>query len=614
MARDNQESSPPLFVVGSSNFDLTIQADRLPGPSETLLGRDYSSYPGGKGANQAVGLSLLGSGVRFLSRVGDDHYGTAMLEHLEQQGLSTAWVEVTGEAPTGLAMITVDSAGKRSVVVAPGAANTLDEEAVERFLADAPAGALLLTQLEIPADVVALLFRRARRRDLRTLLNASPAVDLPDEVLRLTDLLVLNQAELKALSGCSAQHMETASAAARKLLERGVGTVLVPMGARGALMARRADAWPPLTDGEEEVRFVPGFKLTVRDSNSASSGFIAGLAHRLNFSPEDLDGAVRYGLATMALSMTESGGQASLPNGEEVESFLASGRTRAVIAPADAARLRRLEERAVSIRRRIIRMLYAARSGHPGGSLSIVELLTALYFHVMDYNPREPRWPGRDRLVLSKGHAAPALYSTLIEAGFLDPTLEVQLRRLGSPLQGHPDRKRCPGVDMSSGSLGQGLSVANGMAMATRHNGCGYRVYCILGDGEIQEGQIWEAAMTAAHNKLDNLCAVVDYNALQIDGTIGQIKSPIEPLADKWRAFGWNVINVDGHDLLELCAAFDLASSTKGVPSMLVAHTIKGKGVSFMEGVIEYHGSTLSEDEVLLALSELSAEDEEVLS
>jgi len=269
--------------------------------------------------------------------------------------------------------------------------------------------------------------------------------------------------------------------------------------------------------------------------------------------------------------------------------------------------VRELTQRASSIRRRIIRMLYTARSGHPGGSLSIVEVLSVLYFHTMVYNPQQPDWPTRDRLVLSKGHAAPALYSTLIEAGFLDPALETELRKLGSPLQGHPDRKRCPGVEMSTGSLGQGLSAANGMAMASRHTRQGYRVYCIMGDGEVQEGQVWEAAMTAAHYGLDNLCAVVDYNALQIDGSIGQVKSPIEPLPDKWKAFGWNVINVDGHDLSELCTAFDQARQTAGRPTMIVAHTIKGHGVSFMEGIIEYHGSTLSEDEVRRALAELEA-------
>ncbi|MBW2734876.1 MAG: transketolase, partial [Deltaproteobacteria bacterium] len=230
------------------------------------------------------------------------------------------------------------------------------------------------------------------------------------------------------------------------------------------------------------------------------------------------------------------------------------------------------------------------------------------YYYAMAYKPQNPTWPNRDRLVLSKGHAAPLLYSTLIEVGVLDESLESTLRQLGSPLQGHPDMRKCPGVEMSTGSLGQGLSVANGMALGARHAKRAYRTYVILGDGESQEGQIWEAAMSAAHHKLDNLCAILDYNALQIDGTIGQIKSSIEPLADKWTAFGWHVINVDGHDFTEICAALDEAREVKGKPTILIAHTIKGRGVSFMEGQVGYHGATLSIDEVNRALKEMETD------
>jgi transketolase len=324
--------------------------------------------------------------------------------------------------------------------------------------------------------------------------------------------------------------------------------------------------------------------------------------------PQHLDAAVRLGLTTMAVSLSRAGGQASLPTAEDVQQFLDQAGASPCLSPRGNDADHDLVRRAAAIRRRIIRMLFAARSGHPGGSLSIVEVLTVLYFHTMVYNPKQPQWPNRDRLVLSKGHAAPALYATLIEAGFLDPALETKLRQFGSPLQGHPDRRKCPGVEMSTGSLGHGLSVANGMALASRHSNRGYRVYCIMGDGEVQEGQVWEAAMTAAHCRLDNLCAIVDYNALQIDGSISQIKSPIEPLPDKWKAFGWNVINVDGHDLTDLCLALDQARQTVGRPTIIVAHTIKGHGVSFMEGVIEYHGSTLNENEVQRALAELEVE------
>ncbi len=599
----------PVLVVGSSNFDLTIQTERLPGPSETLPGGDYRPAPGGKGANQALGLLRLGSPVQFLSRVGQDHYGRQILAHLEAQGLDVSHVSVDPAAPTGLALITLDTVGTRTIVVAPGANANLSEEHVDTFLRDAPDGALLVTQLEIPVPTVAHLLRLAKRNNLHTVLHASPAVTFPHALLRLVDVLVLNQSELHVISGRSAQHLETAREAADYLLAAGVGTVLVTMGTRGVLMAQRKEAWPPCS--EEGSRFVPGYKVPVKDSNMASSAFIAGLVHHLSDPGQcnDLRAAVRFGLATMAVSLGRSGGQASLASEQETRDFLSSASSVVSLRPTkQGEKVLMMANRASAIRKRIIRMLFAARSGHPGGSLSIVELLTTLYFHTMVYNPKDPSWPHRDRLVLSKGHAAPALYSTLIEAGFLDPALETQLRKLGSPLQGHPDLKKCPGVDMSTGSLGQGLSAANGMALASRHNQGGYRVYAILGDGEVQEGQVWEAAMTSAHFGLDNLCAVVDYNALQIDGNISQVKSPIEPLADKWKAFGWNVLNVDGHDLVDLCAAFDRAREVKGKPTMIVAHTIKGHGVSFMEGVIEYHGSTLSEDEVKRALRELEEE------
>jgi transketolase len=608
-----QQAAPaltPVLVVGSCNFDLTIQTDRLPGASETLLGGDYRAFPGGKGANQAIGLARLGSRVRFAAKVGEDHYGRLILDHLQAQGLDVASVQVDPGSPTGLALITLDRAGTRTIVVAPGANQQLCTTDVEQFLRAAPSGAILVTQLEIPVATVAHLLRLAKRYNHRTVLHASPAVEFPRDLLRLVDVVVLNQSELQSISGVSAQHLETAAGAGERLLADGVGTVLITMGIRGVLIARQPGAWPPVKAGTSS-RFVPGCKVSVKDGNVASSAFIAGLVHHLAEEREapDLHAAVRFGLGAMAVSLGRSGGQSSLATRAEVEEFLAQGALGGAAAGllAEDEKLRELAAHATSIRRRIIRMLFAARSGHPGGSLSVVEVLTALYFHTMVYNPRRPDWPNRDRLVLSKGHAAPALYATLMEAGFLDPALETELRKLGSPLQGHPDRKRCPGVEMSTGSLGQGLSAANGMALAARHLHGGYRVYCIMGDGEVQEGQVWEAAMSAAHFGLDNLCAVVDYNALQIDGNISQIKSPIEPLPDKWKAFGWNVINVDGHDLPDLCSAFDRARETPGRPSMILAHTIKGHGVSFMEGVIEYHGSTLSEDEVRRALAELEA-------
>ncbi|MBM7853668.1 transketolase [Desulfohalotomaculum tongense] len=268
-------------------------------------------------------------------------------------------------------------------------------------------------------------------------------------------------------------------------------------------------------------------------------------------------------------------------------------------------RLEELQAKAKIIRRDIVTMLGEAGSGHPGGSLSAADIVTALYFEVMNINPREPNWPDRDRFVLSKGHAAPVLYAALAERGYFEKEELKSLRRLGSRLQGHPDMKKLPGVEMSTGSLGQGLSAANGMAMAGKLDKKDYRVYVLLGDGEIQEGQVWEAAMAAAHYKLDNLTAFLDYNKMQIDGRIEEVMSP-EPVADKWRAFGWHVIEIDGHNMEQILKAVDEAKGTTGKPTIIVAQTVKGKGVSFMENQVGWHGKAPSAEQVEEALKELA--------
>jgi transketolase len=241
------------------------------------------------------------------------------------------------------------------------------------------------------------------------------------------------------------------------------------------------------------------------------------------------------------------------------------------------------------MRHDIINMTHAAGSGHPGGALSSVEIVVALYFNVMKHNPKDHKWEERDRFVLSKGHVCPVLYSALARRGYFHPDELTSLRKLGSRLQGHPDRKKLPYLEISSGSLGQGLSVAVGMAIGFRMDKRNQRVYCLMGDGEQQEGQIWEAAMTGSHYKLDNLCGIVDVNGLQIDGFTKDVMN-IEPLADKWRAFGWNVIEVDGHDIAQLIKAFEKASKFKGKPTVILADTVKGKGVDFMEHKAEWHG------------------------
>ncbi len=264
-----------------------------------------------------------------------------------------------------------------------------------------------------------------------------------------------------------------------------------------------------------------------------------------------------------------------------------------------------LQNIAKKIRVHILNMLSKAGSGHPGGSLSVADLLTALFFSEMNHDSSNPEWDERDRFVLSKGHACPALYATLALSGYFDVAELDNLRKFGSILQGHPDMKRVPGVDISSGSLGQGLSVGVGMSLSAKIDKKDFRVYAMLGDGEIQEGQIWEAAMAAGHYKVDNLCAILDNNGYQIDGAVSEIMSP-NPIADKWKAFGWNVIGVDGHDIEAILNAYDTAKTVKGKPTIIIAKTIKGKGVSFMEEApADWHGSPLPSERADEAIAEL---------
>jgi transketolase len=270
----------------------------------------------------------------------------------------------------------------------------------------------------------------------------------------------------------------------------------------------------------------------------------------------------------------------------------------------DEQTIQMLETKANLIRRHIIKMTFTAQSGHPGGSLSYADIITALFFKVLRHRPEDPAWEDRDKFVLSKGHAAPAYYAALAETGYFPVDELVTLRKMGSHLQGHPCRMKTPGVEISTGSLGQGLSVANGMALASKLDRRQTRIFCLLGDGELQEGQNWEAAMLASHYKLDNITAFVDRNKMQIDGPTEQVMS-LEPLGDKWRAFGWNVIEINGHDMRQILEACEKATQVMGKPTMIIAHTIKGKGVSFMEGAIAFHGKAPNADEYRIALKEL---------
>lgn len=263
-----------------------------------------------------------------------------------------------------------------------------------------------------------------------------------------------------------------------------------------------------------------------------------------------------------------------------------------------------LKAKALRIRRNIVNMIYLASSGHPGGALSITDILTALYFTEMNIDPLNPKDENRDRFVLSKGHASAALYATLAERGFIKNEDLLGFRKIDSNLQGHPDMNKIPGVDMTTGSLGQGLSAANGMALAGKLDNKSYRVYCVLGDGEIEEGQVWEAAMTASHYKLDNLCVIVDNNNLQIDGIVDKVMSPY-PIVDKFESFGFNVIQIDGHDYKQIIEAFENAKKVTEKPTAIIAKTIKGKGVSYMENQASWHGKAPNEQELAQAMQDL---------
>ena len=272
----------------------------------------------------------------------------------------------------------------------------------------------------------------------------------------------------------------------------------------------------------------------------------------------------------------------------------------------DAKTKLELQKTATQIRKGIITAVSSASSGHPGGSLSVTDIMTYLYFKEMRVDPKSPKNPDRDRFVLSKGHCSPALYSTLAHRGFFPVDDLKGFRQVNSYLEGHPNMDKVPGVDMSTGSLGQGISAAVGMALAGKLDNKGYRVFAVLGDGELEEGQVWEATMAAAHYKLGNLTAFVDYNGLQIDGKITEVMNP-EPIADKFRAFGWNVIAIDAHDLEEIEKGIEQAKAFVGKPTVIVAHSVKGKGVSYMENQASWHGSAPKKEQTEQALAELDA-------
>jgi transketolase len=433
---------------------------------------------------------------------------------------------------------------------------------------------------------------QARAAGVTTILYYYPFECFQEGLAPLVDLLITGQPGLAAFSGKPVEHLESASAAAHALAGLGFRRAAVTLGPHGALVV----------DGDS-MEVVPTCSVVARNLSLGADAFSGAFAVRLG-EGAGLRDAAAFANAAASLSIPQLVIGDGLPERARVEE-----RARELLLgkrlPLDRT-LSGLHEHADRIRALILQMLADAGSGHPGGSLSAAEILAVLYFHVMRVDPQAPGWAARDRFVLSKGHAAPVLYATLALRGFFPVGELSSLRRLGARLQGHPDRLLTPGVDVSTGSLGQGLSVACGLALAARVLGADWRTFVLLGDGELEEGEVWEAAMSAAGYSLDNLVAIVDYNGLQIDGSVSRIKGSLEPLADKWRAFGWRVEVVGGHDIAQLVRVLDeKAPGRDSRPTMVIAHTIKGKGVSFMERIVDYHGNRVSPEDCARALAEL---------
>jgi len=584
-----------ITIIGGVNTDIIIKSEKIPQPGDTMIGGDYIITGGGKGANKAIAISKLGGQVNFIARIGNDPFGKKRIEELKRYNISTDYIIIDEENFSGLGIINVDKNGKNMITVSPGSNDKLNPSDIEKYRNVIANSKILIIQLEVRLDAIETALRIAKQNNVMVILDPTPYQRFDEKLLSMVDIIIPNQIEAYKITGKPAHHIETATKAGMILLEKGVKYAIITMGSLGALLV-----------SDQEIKLIRAYKVEVVDSTGASSAFAGALAFCLannyNIIP-----AIEFANAAAALTVTKLGAQTSLPTFEEVINFQKSmpidfEERKLVTSTKEVKELMELSQQ---IRIDILKMLAEAGSGHPGGSLSIVEILVVLYKKIMVYNAKNPEWQNRDRLILSKGHGAPALYAIHAECGFFNKKELMTLRKYNSILQGHPDMNKTPGIDMSTGSLGQGLSVANGIAIAGKLTNKSYRVYCILGDGEIEEGQIWEAAMTSMHYQLDNICAILDYNGLQIGGSLTQVKAPIEPLVDKWISFGWYVISVDGHDIAELINAFEEAKQIKGKPTIIIAHTIKGKGISFMERIVDYHGAILTSEDCKIALEEL---------
>ena len=587
---------PKIVVVGSSNIDMVVLVDHLPRLGETVLGGNCLTVAGGKGANQAVAVAKAGGEVLFFGRIGTDSFGDECLRSMSREGVDVSRVLRDSEHPSCIALIMVDPAGHNQIAVAPGANAHLSARDVDSIADVMSAAQILLVQLEIPLETVHRAVAHAKKNGLTVILNPAPARPLPHELLRMVDIITPNESEARILTGRDVSHIESGSRAARQLLEQGVQNVVLTLGAEGALLVTM-----------EGSKKIAGRRVRALDSTAAGDVFAGCLATALS-EGRTLEEAIGFANAAAAICVTRVGAQVSIPTRREIDEFMAAPRRYEERDEDEAVTRERIEElqaRAMRIRRQVLEMVYGAGTGSLGGSLSCVDVLTALYFHAMVFNAREPRWPHRDRLVFSKGHCAPALYAVLAEAGIIEAGLLARYAKLDSPIQGIPDSRRTPGVDATCASPGQGLSIANGMALAAKMSGADYRIYALLGDGELEEGQIWEAAMTAASQKLDNLIVLLDYNGVLSEQENDETRG-MDSLVAKWESFGWNARQADGHDFVSLIEALGAARESGGKPAIVIAHTIRARGVSFLERKPDGLGAILSPNEFDMALEELA--------
>lgn len=568
-----------VLVLGGAGACFITEEEQSRSFSDVLLGYSWKLLPGGAGLDRARALKLTGMDVEARLFTGTDGASAHALSLASDWGLKVVQVE-------GVAPLYMFSPCLRKVF--PSVLNEL--EAGEVKLEGLKGGALLST-LDLPVEFLEAVFKKAQEKSVKVFLRVSPYKKNINELLKYTNHLLLSREVLWKITGTGCHHYITAAVTAKKLLKKPVESVVVNLGRLGSVVVTE-DTW---------YRVVP---------KPAAEGYLSEAAFDAYYvwavtSGKSFEEALKIAGNAYILAGRENDPSA-LPSKEEVESYS---------PPPVSKELRKLLKKSSELRLIAYELLVKAGSGHPAGSFSMMELVTAMFYKHINWPIGQKDWNKRDRVIFSKGHGIPAFYAFLIEKGVISAT--TPLRRLDSPLQGHPDRVRLPYVEMTTGSLGQGLSVAVGLARGLKNRGEKAKVYVILGDGEVQEGQIWEAAMSAASLKLDNLCVIVDYNGLQIDGALCEVKAATEPIADKFRAFGWEVVEIDGHDISEILWALEKFVRAEGAPFAIIAHTVKGKGVSFMEHSAEYHGKTPKGElamkgleELKKALAELEAGDE----